>query len=635
MSEFQRFQRFIPFVKVDEAKREVYGIVTAEVEDKSGETCHYDSTKAHYKDWSAEFVKATDGKSCGNLRYMHTLRAVGKGITLEFDDAGKEILMGFKVTDDDAWSDVQEGVLTGFSQGGDYVKKWKDGKTRYYTAKPAEVSLVDNPCLGVAHFAYVKGDGSVELRKLRRSDDAASGNYVPAPGATLPNNISGLVTRDEVAGLVKSAVEEALRKEAKTKRVAGEDLPASAFAFVGDKEDTSTWKLPIKFSTEEKTKSHIRNALARFNQTQGIPEGEKSKVLARIKRAAREHGIDSDTAEKAAAARPLVNGVIREVRKGMGEVSMFANLLASLAWLYQNTRWETDREADDSPVPADLLDRIKDLCAVFLDMAQEEVAELTEPGEGQDLFAFATFAELKKASAVFARAAQQLKSQAGSPANKGVTAMPDLIKKTGLREHIKKAKEMAADHHEKLQDHLDKCVESMGKAATAPDLLKRDGVLDHLRKAKEMASDHHEKLQDHLDKMDKAVDAYEEDKKDGKDGKEEKEAGKAAKAAADLLTNAETQFAGVMKGMQDQFEAFMAQLAKAGEQLVPPRASVAATNVRSISKTEDNGGKQPPQTAEAVVFKARGPQGAEVSEEFKSAMRNVYRTGGVPLAVNE
>jgi HK97 family phage prohead protease len=79
--------------------------------------------------------------------------------------------------------------------------------------------------------------------------------------------------------------------EKKTKRVDGEDLTAAAFAYVGDAGDTSTWKLPIKFSSEEKTKAHIRNALARFNQTQGIPATEKPKVLAKITAAAKANGI--------------------------------------------------------------------------------------------------------------------------------------------------------------------------------------------------------------------------------------------------------------------------------------------------------------------------------------------------------
>lgn len=83
------------------------------------------------------------------------------------------------------------------------------------------------------------------------------------------------------------------KSEAKTKRVAGEDLSADAFAYVGDPEKTETWKLPIKFSSESKTKRHIRNALARFSSTKDIPDAERPAALAKIQHAAKEHGIDA------------------------------------------------------------------------------------------------------------------------------------------------------------------------------------------------------------------------------------------------------------------------------------------------------------------------------------------------------
>ncbi len=82
-------------------------------------------------------------------------------------------------------------------------------------------------------------------------------------------------------------------KEKRTKKVDGVDLTADCFAYVGDPDKTETWALPIKFPRdEEKTKSHIRNALARFNQTD-IPESERAKVLAKIKAAAKKYGIDA------------------------------------------------------------------------------------------------------------------------------------------------------------------------------------------------------------------------------------------------------------------------------------------------------------------------------------------------------
>jgi HK97 family phage prohead protease len=77
----------------------------------------------------------------------------------------------------------------------------------------------------------------------------------------------------------------------KTKRVDGEDLPSSSFLYVGDPEKTATWSLPWKFSTEEKTKSHLRNALARFNQTSNIPADEKPKVWKKLVAKCKKYGI--------------------------------------------------------------------------------------------------------------------------------------------------------------------------------------------------------------------------------------------------------------------------------------------------------------------------------------------------------
>jgi hypothetical protein len=167
----QAFIKFIPITKVDAAKQEVWGVVTAEMPDKDGEICDYDSTVPYYKAWSEEFAKATDGKSLGNVREMHQPKAVGKLIAIEFDDVMKEIRVGAKIVDPDAWEKCQEGVYTGFSQGGKYVKTKKDGEFVRYTAQPSEVSVVDNPCLGSAHFDYVKGDGTIEVRKFHSATE--------------------------------------------------------------------------------------------------------------------------------------------------------------------------------------------------------------------------------------------------------------------------------------------------------------------------------------------------------------------------------------------------------------------------------------------------------------------------------
>lgn len=78
----------------------------------------------------------------------------------------------------------------------------------------------------------------------------------------------------------------------KAKRVEGEDLTSDCFLIVGDKDDTNTWKLPWKFSTNEKKKSHLRNALARFNQLRGVSEDGKKAAWDELVKRCKEHDIN-------------------------------------------------------------------------------------------------------------------------------------------------------------------------------------------------------------------------------------------------------------------------------------------------------------------------------------------------------
>lgn len=161
---------FVPITKIDAAQRLVYGVVTAERPDVTGEVCDYASTKPHYQKWSQHFASTTEGKSLGNLRAMHSHVAAGKLIEIAFNDEAKRIEICGKVVDDAEWQKVEEGVYTGFSQGGRYLKRWSDPddpRLMRYTAEPLEVSLVDHPCLPDATFSVIKADGSTELRKFK------------------------------------------------------------------------------------------------------------------------------------------------------------------------------------------------------------------------------------------------------------------------------------------------------------------------------------------------------------------------------------------------------------------------------------------------------------------------------------
>jgi hypothetical protein len=170
---------FLPITKVDADQRVVYGVATAEAPDRAGEICDYESTKPYYKAWSAQMNEASGGKSLGALRAMHGRVAAGKITDIAFDDAGKRIMVAAKIVDDDEWRKVEEGVYTGFSQGGRYVRRWPDagGQFTRYTAEPSEISLVDLPAVAAATFEIVK-DGVAVSRafaaKAAGKDDAAA-----------------------------------------------------------------------------------------------------------------------------------------------------------------------------------------------------------------------------------------------------------------------------------------------------------------------------------------------------------------------------------------------------------------------------------------------------------------------------
>lgn len=153
---------FIPITKVDETRREVWGVAAEEAPDKSGEIMDYALSKPRFQEWSKVISDATGGKSLGNVRAMHQPIAAGKVISMQFDDDSKRVLVGARIVDDVEWRKVTEGVYTGFSVGGRYGQQKFDGGLMRYEAIPSEVSIVDNPCMKGATFTMVKANGLTE-----------------------------------------------------------------------------------------------------------------------------------------------------------------------------------------------------------------------------------------------------------------------------------------------------------------------------------------------------------------------------------------------------------------------------------------------------------------------------------------
>jgi hypothetical protein len=231
---------FLPIAKVDADQRLVHGIATAEVADRAGEICDYESTKPYYEAWSQAMNEASGGKSLGAIRAMHGRVAAGKITDIAFDDAGKRIMIAAKIVDDDEWRKVQEGVYTGFSQGGRYVRRWSDsgGELTRYTAEPNEISLVDLPCVASATFEMIK-DGVTHKRPFA-SRAAAPAEAPEAPEAPPAKEDAADASQrlDALAQLIALARTLSQQLIAETDALSarlgeapsGEDLPASKIA---------------------------------------------------------------------------------------------------------------------------------------------------------------------------------------------------------------------------------------------------------------------------------------------------------------------------------------------------------------------------------------------------------------------
>lgn len=163
--------------RINEETREVYGRATQETLDRQNEVLDYAESKPLWEAWIAETLDASGGKSMGNLRAMHRADiAAGKLVRVDFNDDEKAIDVVAKVVDDAEWAKVIEGVYTGFSQGGKYVKKTTDPSIRGFggmaavrvVIAPKELSLVDRPCVPSAtFFEVVKADGTTETRNFK------------------------------------------------------------------------------------------------------------------------------------------------------------------------------------------------------------------------------------------------------------------------------------------------------------------------------------------------------------------------------------------------------------------------------------------------------------------------------------
>lgn len=484
-------QIFFRLTKFDEIKGEVTGIATAELPDQTGEICDYETTKPFYQKWSDRVSKATKGKSLGNVREMHSNIAAGKIIDLVFDDVAKTIVITAKVVDPVSLNKVREGVLTGFSQGGDYIKKWKDGEFMRYTADPSEVSLVDNPCLSEATFEVIKSDGSKELRKFTpkavpkeleqvwRAKDGST--HATKAEASAHNTL--LDARETVAKATEEAeallndIENDLDKrefsddERKKAADAGEAMPDGSFPIKSDQDLKNAVRAVGRASDPAKAKEHIISRAKAMGSTHLLPSEWEGSTK------------DSKKAKTA-----------EDLKKGLGTLGRAANLVQELEWLCNSIKQEEVWEDDDSSTAPDHLEEIiKELCDFLCNYCEEETAEMVEAHGGTGI----EDSIMEMAAGHAGALAKILKHQ--TYAGKELTRANELFASLEKAAAVKKEEmEMSAgmmDHvhaiHKGASNIMKRCMKCMG--TDAEKILKSDDgeneTNDHLKAIHKKAAD--------------------------------------------------------------------------------------------------------------------------------------------------
>ncbi len=568
------FSKFIPLVKIDVAKRLVFGVATAELPDQSGEVCDYESTVPYYKEWSERFEKATDGKSLGNLRSMHTNIAAGKLVSIEFNDAEKQIEIVGKVVDDEEWNKVQEGVYTGFSQGGRYVKTWQDSsdsKLTRYTAAPSEVSLVDNPCLLHATFTAVKADGATEMRKFKTQEQPMTETvndgkpvqptYKPvqkweaSDGKTFEKKDDwrvyelSLETKSATSALTAPALNaiaeltKALEEKEQPEPGSPEDPMTLGKKDFSDEKRAklaeSGAALPDGSFPIENTQD-LKNAIQAYGRAKDKDKA-KAHIIARAKSLGDEALLPDDWKD------PTTKAIMPKMKKGLDQVARAACMLQEMQYLCNSLIWEANDEKDNSPLPNEFRDLITRMCSFLEALVEEECRELATPHAvelmGADTMEMAAGLP-KDAAAVMVKHIGKLTAngkvaekllELTATLNKAVTTETELAK-AGARHsatdkgHLAKAMssvDEASDHLDEAKKHqgvvgkahegMRKCMGAMADCMKSfgSDLTKLD--VEALDKYRKEAADSSGKMSDHMDDMETHLDKA--DKHHGKLGK--------------------------------------------------------------------------------------------------------------------
>lgn len=450
---------FIPIHKIDEERRLVYGIATAESPDKQGEICDYESSKPFYQKWSSEIEKATDGKSKGNLRVMHGNKVAGTIPQINFNDEEKQIEICGKVVDNDEWKMVLAGAYTGFSQGGSYEKKWKDGDYTRYTSNPCEISLVDNPCLSSATFEVLKADGTKELRKFQNLEQNTMTKNTEKE-LVKSEVVQGWQATDGSFHLVKSAAvahNEELEKKAK------------------EAEDE---KEPAAKSEEDEEADKAKKAATEDEKDEDKKDDKKVDPKEDDKEAAKKSDVPAveETVEKDVEGdlKKFAGDEIYDVSRALSALSLVMDIFCSESFAAKYSGENQPQQLADLKV---VMEKLKSFIASEIMESEEDESTIMQMSDKGDL---------AKAGAKISASNKAHLNKMMKSAKDHMDTMADCMKSLGAMEDEKESAEKSqkaeqdllekAEMQKKLEDESNSKFEKLGN--TINTLLKRIDMLE-------------------------------------------------------------------------------------------------------------------------------------------------------------
>ena len=322
------FAEFAKTEEQDDGTIKVWGIASTPNTDADGERVTADAMATALPDYM----------KFGAVREMHQPKAAGTAVEAEVDANGVTQFCAH-IVDAEAVKKVQAKVYKGFSIGGKVLARDENDPDTITSIKLVEVSLVDRPANPEAILTMFKAEDAAPDAAAAETGDAISQLVDLVKSAELPASEMVRVLTDAIA-----------KAKGDAQSMAVDPAEAEKAPDIEEKAEDC--------DDEDDEKDHA--------------DEEDDKDMADTGKSASvdETLVGIDVIVRAAQAQGL--------KKGLRGLNALSAAIYQLVAVQAGVKREQEEEGDNSPVPGQIEDAIKDLLETLVQMAQEETGELVD-----------------------------------------------------------------------------------------------------------------------------------------------------------------------------------------------------------------------------------------------------------------